>query len=192
MQQRLQQQLAFITEIDRLKSVLRRNTLGDGSRQENAAEHSWHTAMLALVLAEHANEPVDLCHVVKMLLVHDLVEVYAGDTFCYGPTDPGEKAAREQEAADRLFGLLPADQARPLRALWDEFEAAATPEAKFAQALDRLQPVLLNYRSGGGTWKRFGVPLDQILQRTRPIREGSAALWEQAEAMIHEAMQGGR
>lgn len=188
LQQRLRQQIEFIAEIDRLKNIVRRNTLIDRSRRENSAEHSWHISMLAIVLAEYANEPVDVLHCVKMLLIHDLVEIDAGDTFCYDETGQLDKEAREQAAADRLFAILPDDQARELRALWDEFEAAETPESKFANALDRVQPVLLNYRSGGGTWKEFNVSLEQIMQRNRPIAEGSTALWDVAEAMIIQAM----
>lgn len=188
MEQRLRQQVEFVAEIDRLKSILRRNTLSDGSRRENTAEHSWHISMLAIVLSEHTNEPVDVLHVVKMLLIHDIVEIDAGDTFCYDETAGMDKEEREQAAADRLFGMLPKDQAREFRALWDEFEAAETPEAKFANALDRFQPVLLNYRSGGGTWKEYNVTVEQIMQRNRPIARGSSVLWEHTEAMIHDAM----
>lgn len=188
-QQRLRLQIEFIAEIDRLKSILRRNTLIDGSRRENTAEHSWHISMLAIVLSEYANEPVDVLHVVKMLLIHDVVEIDAGDTFCYDETAGMDKEEREQVAADRLFVLLPDDQAREFRALWDEFEAAETPEAKFANALDRVQPVLLNYRSGGGTWKQFNVTIEQIMKRNSPIARGSTVLWEHAEAMILDAMR---
>lgn len=188
MQQRLQQQIEFIAEIDRLKGILRRNTLIDGSRRENTAEHSWHISMLAIVLSEYANEPIDVLHVVKMLLIHDVVEIDAGDTFCYDDEAGMDKEEREQLAADRLFGMLPDDQAREFRALWDEFEAAETPEAKFANALDRVQPVLLNYRTGGGTWKEFNVTIEQIMKRNSPIARGSTVLWERAEAMIVDAM----
>lgn len=188
MQQRLHRQIEFIAELDRLKSVLRRNTLIDGSRRENTAEHSWHIGMLAIVLAEHANESVDILHVLKMLLIHDIVEIDAGDTFCYDDEAGRDKEEREQRAADRLFGMLPDDQARELRALWDEFEAADTPEAKFANALDRLQPVLLNSRSKGGTWKQYDVSVEQVIKRNRPIAAGSATLWERAETMIHDVM----
>lgn len=188
MQQRLHRQIEFVAELDRLKSILRRNTLIDGSRRENTAEHSWHIGMFAIVLAEHADESVDILHVLKMLLIHDIVEIDAGDTFCYDDEAARDKEEREQKAADRLFGMLPDDQAREFRALWDEFEAATTAEAKFANALDRLQPVLLNSRSEGGTWKQYDVPTEQVIKRNRPIAAGSEILWERAEAMIYEAM----
>lgn len=184
---RLQRQIAFIAEIDKLKSVLRRNTLIDGSRRENTAEHSWHIGVLAFVLAEHADEPVDALRVVHMLLIHDIVEIDAGDTFCYDEEAGMDKEEREQAAADRLFGLLPDDQAKQFRALWDEFEAAETPEAKFAHALDRLQPVLLNSRSGGGTWKEYDVSFEQVMARNEPISRGSKTLWEAACEMIGQA-----
>lgn len=188
MQQRLRQQFEFIAEIDRLKTVLRRNTLIDKSRRENSAEHSWHISMLAVVMAEYADEPVDIAHVIKMLLVHDVVEVDAGDTFTYDEDAGLDKEERERAAADRLFALLPDDQAQQFRALWDEFEAATTPEAKFANAMDRVQPVFLNYRTNGGTWKEYGVTMEQIMRRNRPIADASTTLWKAAEAMIREAM----
>lgn len=188
MQERLRQQLTFLAEIDRLKTVLRRNTLSDGSRRENSAEHSWHISIMALVLAEHANERIDVFRVVQMLLIHDLVEIDAGDTFCYDEAAHEGKAEREEAAADRLFSLLPTDQAATFRGLWDEFEAGETPEAKFANALDRLQPVLLNYLRNGGTWTEYRISLEQIVQRNGRIEEGSATLWECAKTMIHEIM----
>lgn len=137
---RLRRQLDFILEIDKAKAVLRRSRLLDGSRRENDAEHAWHLAVMALVLAEYANEPIDLSRVVKMLLVHDIVEIDAGDTFIYDDSDPAAKAERERQAAHRIFGLLPADQQQELLALWEEFEARRTADARFAAALDRLQP----------------------------------------------------
>lgn len=184
----MQQQLDFLAEIDRLKTVLRRNTLADRSRRENAAEHSWHVSLFALILAEHANARVDVNHVVKMLLVHDLVEIDAGDTFCYDPAARIGQGERERAAADRLFARLPADQAQVFRRLWEEFEAGATPEAKFAQAVDRLQAVLLNHRTRGGTWKEFQVPREAIERRIGPIKDGSATLWEVAETLLHEIL----
>lgn len=186
---RLQQQIAFLAELDRLKSVLRRNTLIDGSRRENTAEHSWHLGMLAIVLAEYADEPIDVLHVVKMVLVHDVVEIDAGDTFCYDEDAKVDK--RELAAAERLFALLPADQAKEFRALWDEYDATETAEAKFAHALDRLQPLLLNYRSGGGTWKEFDVCATQVLKRVESIGDGSEALLHAAKSMLDDAMRSG-
>lgn len=188
MEQRLKQQMKFIAEIDKLKNVERRNSLIDGSRRENTAEHSWHIAMLAVVLAEYSNEPVDVLHVVKMLLIHDIVEIDAGDTFCYDDVAGMDKEEREQAAADRLFGLLPEEQGREFRALWDEFEARETAEAKFANALDRVQPVLLNASSGGGTWKEYNVSKEQVFQRNLPIQDGSTTLWEVAKKLIEDAM----
>lgn len=189
--QRLRQQIEFITEIDKLKHVLRRNTLVDGSRRENSAEHSWHISMLAIVLAEHADEPVDVLHVVKLLLVHDLVEIDAGDTFCYDEEAKLDKEEREIAAADRLFALLPGEQARQFRALWDEYEAADTAEAKFAHALDRLQPLLLNYHSGGGTWQEYDIPLSSVLKRADGIRRGSKTLWDAANGVLDDAVEQG-
>lgn len=186
---RLQKQLHFLAEIDRLKSVLRRNRLIDGSRHENSAEHSWHISMLAVVLAEYANAPVDLLHVIKMLLIHDLVEIEAGDTFCYDEAALADQQEREQAAAERLFAMLPSDQAGEFHALWQEFEERTTPDAKFANALDRLQPVLLNYKADGGTWTEYAVPIGQVMQRNRPIQDGSTDLWQQARTMINQVME---
>ena len=175
---RLEQQLAFLKEIDRLKSVVRRTALIDRSRLENSAEHSWHLATMALVFAEHAPEGTNIAHAVKMLLVHDVVEVDAGDTFAYDPSAAHDKAAREEAAADRLFALLPPDLETELRALWDEFETGQTREAQFANALDRFSGLLQNWAGGdGGTWRRHAVTRDAVLRRMEPIRAGAPALW---------------
>ena len=170
-------QLAFLVEADRLKGVLRQTSLCDGSRRENSAEHSWHLALAAVVLAEHAGSAVDLARVVRMVLVHDLVEIDAGDTFAYGAAAHVDKDARERAAADRLFGTLPQEQGAEFRALWDEFEAQATPEARYATALDRLQPLLNNHHAGGGSWRAHGVTRDQVVRRMRPIEGALPALW---------------
>ena len=188
---RLERQLAFLLEIDKLKDVVRRNYLVHGERRENTAEHSWHLAMAALVLAEHADGEVDLARVLRMLLVHDLVEIDAGDTYCYDPVAHLDKAEREGLAADRLYALLPEDQGRELRALWEEFEARATPEARFANAVDRLMPILHNYHSEGRAWLEHGIDSGQVLARNRPIAEGSAALWERVRAFIDDAVARG-
>ncbi len=188
---RLEQQIRFILEIDKLKTVLRRSYLLNGSRYENSAEHSWHLAVMALVLAEHANEPVDLCRVLKMLLVHDIVEIDAGDTYCYDEVANQDKAERERRAAERLFGLLPPDQRDELRALWEEFEARQTPEAKFAAALDRLMPLMHNFFTGGRSWQEHGVTLEQVLERNSPTAEGSATLWAFAKRLIDQAVEQG-
>ncbi|RMH21560.1 MAG: HD domain-containing protein [Acidobacteria bacterium] len=185
--QRLQQQIAFALEIDRLKTVLRRTAITDRSRQENSAEHSWHVAMMALLLAEYAPPGLDVGRVVRMLLVHDLVEIDAGDTFCYDADAVAGQAAREAQAAARLFALLPADQAAELRALWDEFEARQTPEARFARALDCLQAVLLNVNTGGHSWRRHGVSRRQVRERVQLIADGAPALWPLVEGWIEDA-----
>lgn len=181
---RLERQLAFLVEVDRLKGILRQTTLCDGSRRENSAEHSWHLALMSLVLAEHAGAGVDAGQVLRMLLVHDLVEIDAGDTFAYDAGANVGREARERLAAERIFGLLPPDQAAELRTVWEEFEAQATPEARVANALDRLQPLLNNHHSGGGSWRAHGVTRAQVLRRMEPIRAGLPALWPMVEAIV--------
>ncbi|WP_374688344.1 HD domain-containing protein [Promineifilum sp.] len=188
---RLRQQVGFLIEIDRLKHVLRRSRLADGSRQENSAEHSWHLAVAALLLAEHADRPVDLARVVKMALIHDIVEIDAGDTFFYDAIGALDKADREARAADRLFGLLPPDQTTELRALWDEFEARRTPEACFAYALDRFLPLLHNYLTGGQPWRQHGVRGEQVMAMTEGIVAGSAEMAACARALVADAMAQG-
>lgn len=180
----LEQQLAFLVEADRLKSVLRQTTLCDGSRRENSAEHSWHLGLMAAVLAEHAADTVDAARVLRMLLVHDLVEIDAGDTFAYDAAANMDREERELRAAERIFGLLPLQQGRELRALWDEFEAQTTPEARVAVALDRLQPLLNNHHSNGGSWIAHGVSRAQVLRRMEPIRTALPALWPAVEAIV--------
>ena len=175
---RIDQQLAFLVEADKLKSVLRATTLCDGSRRENSGEHSWHIALYALVMAEHSDSPVNVDRVIKMLLIHDLVEIDAGDTPIHGDHDPAEMAAVEQAAADRLFGILPADQTREFRALWEEFEAAETDDAVFAKSIDRVQPVISNLESGGGTWPQYNVTRDQLQTRVGvKVKRGAPAIW---------------
>jgi putative hydrolases of HD superfamily len=186
--ERLRQQLQFILEIDRLKSVLRRSYLIDVERNENSAEHSWHLALAAMVLAEHANEKIDVAKVIRLVLVHDLVEIDAGDTFVYDDVANIGKAAREQAAANRLFGLLPDEQARSFMALWREFEDRESPEAKFGFALDRLMPILHNVFTDGRSWKEHGIRQEQALTKNRAINDGSAALWKTAEALIKKAL----
>ncbi len=188
---RLAQQIQFVIEIDQLKGILRQTLLTDRSRRENSAEHSWHIALMAVLLAEYAPADVDVLRVVKMLLVHDLVEIDAGDTFCYDAQHNQSKADREQQAADRLFGLLPPDQAQELRSWWDEFEAQATPDAQFAAALDRLQPMLNNVQTAGGTWKQHQITKAQVLQRAAPIAIGAPALGDFIQHLIdHSVAQG--
>ena len=188
---RLNAQLTFLLEIDRLKRVLRRTSLVGGERRENSAEHSWHLAMMALVLADYANEPVDLLHTIKMLLVHDIVEIDAGDTFAYDVQANLDKEAREQAAAERIFGLLPPDQCDVVRALWEEFDARQTPEARFANALDRMMPALQNYANDGGTWRMAGVDYAAVVRRLHPIDDGSHMLWQHVDAMLTDAVASG-
>ena len=185
---RLDSQLAFILEIDKLKSILRQTPItGPERRRENDAEHSWHLAMMAALLAEYAPAPVDLQRVLRMLLIHDVVEIDAGDTFAYDTAGYSDKEARERLAADRLFGMLPADQASEFHDLWDEFEAVSTVESRYANALDRLQPLLLNSRTGGGSWANHRVSRAQVLTRMEPIRHGAPALWPVVEAIVADA-----
>ncbi|HEX8849442.1 MAG TPA: HD domain-containing protein [Gemmatimonadaceae bacterium] len=176
--ERLARQLRFVRELDRLKGVLRRTSLADRSRRENSAEHSWHLATMALALAEYAPDGTDAARAVELLLVHDVVEIDAGDTFAFDVVGNGDKAARETAAAERLFGLLPEDLGREFRVRWEEFEAGETPEARFANALDRFQALVQNDAAGdGGTWRAHAVSRDAVLRRMAPIRDGAPALW---------------
>jgi putative hydrolase of HD superfamily len=175
---RLDAQMAFLTEACRLKSVTRATTLCDASRHENSAEHSWHLALYALVLGDQAPDGVDINRVIRMLLLHDLVEIDAGDTPIYAEVDPVATAAREQAAAGRIFGLLPEDLFVELRTLWDEFEAAESADAQFAKALDRFQPPNQNLASGGISWRDHGATLDKVETRVgQPVARGAPALW---------------
>lgn len=186
---RLRKQIQFILEIDKLKKIVRQSPLTDRSRKENDAEHSWHIALMAVLLIEHAEDKnMDILRVVTMLLVHDLVEIDAGDTFCYDEAGNADKLERETKAADRIFNLLPEDQAAYFRSLWDEFEAKQTAESKYAAAMDRLQPLLHNYNTEGGTWKEHQVPKDQVINRNHPIADGSTFLWEYAAGLIDDAV----
>lgn len=189
---RLQQQFEFLTEIDKLKKIERQNLVTDSSRRENSAEHSWHLALLALILAEHAVPPVDLLRVVKMLLVHDLVEIDAGDAFLHTAEEQKRQAERERAAADRIFAILPGDQAADLMATWREFEDSHTAEAKFAKALDRLQPVLLHEATDAVVWQEFKTTQAQILAQTKGIRENTPSLWPKVSAIIAKAAAQGR
>lgn len=184
---RLLAQIEFLREVDKLKSILRRTSLMDGSRRENSAEHSWHIALAAMVLAEHSNVEVDLPRVLKMLLLHDIVEIDAGDTFAFDEAGKASQAERENAAAARLFGLLPAEQRDEFMALWAEFEARDTAEAKFAMALDRLLPVLQNSANAGGTWRSAELHRGQVNQRLRPIGDGAAEVWAFVERTLDEA-----
>jgi len=188
---KLAQQIQFIIEIDKLKNILRQNLITDASRRENSAEHSWHLAMMAIVLADYAPPEVDLFRVIKMLLLHDLVEIDAGDTFCYDLQGNQDKELRETQAADRLFGLLPPDQAPEIRGIWEEFEQQKTPEAQFATVLDRLQPFLQNQQTQGGTWRIHHITPQQIFQRMAPIKTFAPRLWDLIEQGINQGIEAG-
>jgi len=189
--ERLNKDIQFILELDKMKSILRQTTLMDGSRRENDAEHSWHISVMAMVLSEYANEKIDLCKVIKMLLIHDLVEIYAGDTFCYDMEGNKSKKERELEAADKIFGMLDEDKGRELRSLWDEFEEMKTNEAVFAAAMDRMEPLFSNYYSDGGTWKKFNISKEQVYKRIEPIKYASDELWQFVVNMIEDAIKKG-
>lgn len=188
---RLERQISFILEIDKMKQILRRSYITDGSKLENDAEHSWHIAMMAFILSEYASDPnIDTLHVMKMLLVHDVVEIDAGDCFVYA--DATGKAEREQAAADRIFAILPDDQAAELRSLWNEFEEHATTEARFARAMDRFQPVLLNVSAHGKTWQEHGVTVDQAMNLNVPIlAEGAPELAHYVKQLLNDAFAQG-
>ncbi|GAA0596289.1 HD domain-containing protein [Kutzneria viridogrisea] len=188
---RLRDQLTFLIEVDRLKTVLRQSPLAAAPRRENDAEHSWHLAMAVVVLAEHADEPVDVGRTVQLVLVHDLVEIYAGDTPLYDLAARESQQEREEAAAARLFALLPADQSQRMRELWDEFEARRTPEARFAKAMDRLLPVLHNWMARGGTWLAFDASADHVREHTSSINEASTALGTARDHVIAEAQRQG-
>ncbi len=188
---RLQRQLAFIVEIDKAKTILRNSLVIEAGRRENDAEHAWHLAVMARLLAEYAREEIDVDRVIEMLLVHDLVEIDAGDTFIYDTAARERQAEKERAAADRIFGLLPPDQADALRAAWEEFEARQTPEARFAFALDRLQPLLLNFHTQGHAWRKHGVRRAQVMAVNATIAYGAPELWEYARELIDEAVQRG-
>lgn len=191
MNQRLQQQMEFLIEIDRMKCVLRQNLIADGSRRENDAEHSWHMAMTVMVLSEYASEPIDLLRVIKMCLLHDLVEVYAGDTFCYDAAGYEDKAQRETEAADRLFGILPVDQGGEYRALWEEFEQMNTPDSAFAGAVDRVQPFLLNYCTNGHTWSLGKIDSNMVYARMAPVEKALPEVWPVLTTMMEDCIKRG-
>ncbi|EIA1342233.1 HD domain-containing protein [Vibrio parahaemolyticus] len=189
---RLEKQLALLIELDKLKSVLRRTRVKSAEgRFENSGEHSWHVALMAVLMEEHANAPVDICRVMKMLLIHDVVEIDAGDTFVYDTAASKEQAEKEIKAAERLFGMLPTDQGQELLALWQEFEVAQSDDAKYAKALDRLIPMLLNYHNNGQSWKENSVTREQALTINKRIEFGSVTLWDKAKELIEEATEKG-
>lgn len=188
---RLLKDMEFIVELDKMKSILRQTSLINEDRREDDAQHSWHISLMAMLLAEYSNEKVDLLKVIKMLLTHDLVEIYAGDTFCYDEEGNSDKREREVAAAEKIFGMLDEDKGKELRALWDEFEEMKTPEALFATSMDRLQPMLNNYHNDGGTWKKFDVPKSDIYKRIGPVKDSSDELWGYVEYMLEDAHKRG-
>ena len=178
---RIQKQMAFLIEADKIKNIFRINHITDGTRRENDAEHSWHLCLLAIILSEHANyKELDLLKVLKMLLIHDIVEIDAGDAYVYDAAAKAAQHAKEVKAADRLFNILPDDQAKEYRALWDEFEERKTPEAKFAAGLDRLHPMLMNLHSQGKSWLEHDIKAEQVKAINQHMQEGSEVLWEYA------------
>lgn len=184
-------QVAFIKEIDKLKYIQRKTKLFNSDRPENDAEHSWHLAMMAVVLAEHSNQPIDVLKVVKMVLIHDIVEIDAGDIFIYDTTKNHTNTDEELIAAKRIFGLLPENQAKNFIALWEEFEAGETNEAKFAKTMDRFEPLLQNTSNNGGTWAEFDVPYQKVYEKKFAMKAGSETIWNYAENLINESVEKG-
>ena len=192
MDERIKKQMDFSLEIDKVKNIFRQTHLSGHGRNENDAEHSWHMAVMAYVLREYSNEEVDIAKVMLMCLIHDIVEIDAGDTYAYDDSAKATQHEREERAADRLFGMLPEDQAKDLRALWDEFEAGETKEARFARTMDNVQPLLLNDATGGKAWEEHDVPLSKIMKRNERTTRGSEALWEYSrDALIKKNVEEG-
>lgn len=189
--ERLEKQLSFLMEIDRQKEVIRQTYLSDGSRKETDAEHAWHLAMMCMVLSEYANEPIDVPRTIMMLLAHDLVEIDAGDTYAYDTEGNATKRQREEKAAERIYGMLPEEQGNTLRMLWEEFEAMETPEAKFANAMDKIQPVLLTDRAQGKSWREHQVRMSQIMERNARTHEGSEVLWDYIRNVLEKNADAG-
>lgn len=188
---RLFRQIEFIKEIDKIKYIQRKTKLFNSDRHENDAEHSWHLSVMALLLLEHANEDVDILKVIKMVLIHDIVEIDAGDTFLYDTSKEHINTIEERKAAERIFGILPQDQADDFIAVWEEFEAGETKEAKFAKAMDRLQPILQNASNEGGTWSEYNVPYNTVYSKVSGIKKGSETLWDYTENLLNEARAAG-
>lgn len=188
---KLLQQIEFIREIDKLKYIFRKTKLINSDRPENDAEHSWHLAVMAIVLAEHSNEPVDLAKVMKMVLIHDIVEIDSGDVFAYDTVKSHDNFDEELKAAKRIFEILPNEQAEEFLNIWIEFEEMKTPESKFARALDRLEPLLQNASNNGGTWREFDVKFDKVIEKKKAIKDGSEELWKFAKQLIDESVEKG-
>lgn len=188
---KLRKQIEFTVEIDKMKQILRRNLIADGSRREDDAAHSWHLAVMAMILEEYSAEKIDINRVIKIALVHDLVEVYAGDTFAYDSKGYEDKEQREKDAAAKLFGMLESEQGAQIRSLWDEFEAGETAEAKYANAIDRIQPLLLNYLTNGHTWRLGNVTSAQVYKRMDIIRTATPELWNIVEGVIADSIKKG-
>lgn len=189
--ERLLKQIEFIIEIDKAKRIFRQNVVIGTERNEDDAEHMWHLAVMALLLSEYSKDDVDILQVIKMVLIHDLVEIDAGDTFCYDEKGYLDKGEREQKAADRLFNILPSDQAEEIMKLWREFEGLKTPESRFASCLDRLQPLILNYNTNGHTWKKPGVTSEKVLKRNELLKENTPKLWDYAKEIIESSIKKG-
>ena len=187
----LQKQIAFIKEIDKIKYIQRRSKLFNSDRRENDAEHSWHLAMMAIVLADHSNKTIDLLKVLKMVLIHDIVEIDAGDTFVYDTIKNHSNTDEELIAAKRIFGLLPEEQAEELIAIWKEFEEGKTDEAKFAKSMDRFEPLLQDATNDGGTWVEYNVPYQKVHDMNKAIKNGSTTIWNYAENLIKESVEKG-
>ena len=179
--ERIEKQFEFLKEIDKEKNIFRQTYLADGKRKENDAEHAWHMALFVMVLSEYANEDIDVLKTMKIVLIHDLIEIYAGDTYAYDSKGNESKRERELAAADRLFNILPEDQAEEFRALWDEFEENITPEARFANTMDKIQPLMLNNASEGRSWEEHGVHASQVYGRNGKTHLGSEELWKYAD-----------
>ena len=179
--ERIEKQFEFLKEIDKEKNIFRQTYLADGMRKENDAEHEWHMALFVMVLSEYANEDIDVLKTMKIVLIHDLIEIYAGDTYAYDSKGNESKRGRELAAADRLFNILPKDQAEEFRALWDEFEENITPEARFANTMDKIQPLMLNNASEGRSWEEHGVHASQVYGRNEKTHLGSEELWKYAD-----------
>ncbi len=188
---RLKQQMEFILEVDKLKNIKRQTYLSDGRGKENDAEHSWHLALMSLLLSEYSNEKIDTLRVMSMVLIHDIIEIDAGDTYAYDDAGNATKREREEKAAKRIFGLLPKDQESMMWELWEEFEACETSESKFANALDRMQPLMLNDATGGRAWMEHGVAKHQIVNRNKRVHEGSEEIWSWMEAIIDKNVEMG-